>query len=133
MKSQSNYPLNEKIPLEHTLATRVSSEELSDIRAAAMSRGVTNSQWLRSAAMAYLNRDGAFQSTPLESVVLAEVMCLRMILLNLFANLGLPTATLHFVMRNANLVKHSEVARVLRETKWDSDSSTHARGVQETS
>jgi hypothetical protein len=72
------------------------------------------------------------QSTPLESMVLAEVMCLRMILLNLFANLGLPTATLHFVMRNANSVKHSEVARVLRETKEDLDSSTHARGTQET-
>jgi hypothetical protein len=132
MKSQSNYPLNEKIPLEHTIATRVSSEELTDIRASASACGVTSSHWLRSAAIAYLNREGSSRTTPLESVVLAEVLCLRMILLNLFANLGLPTATLHFVMRNANSVKHSEVARVLRETKGDLDSSTHARGTQET-
>jgi hypothetical protein len=56
-------------------------------------------------------------------------MCLRMILLNLFANLGVPTATLHFVMRNANSVKESEVARVLSETKGNLDPSTHACGT----
>jgi hypothetical protein len=124
MKPQSNCPLNGKTPLEHTVATRVTFEELSDIRAAASACGVSSSHWLRSAALAHLNLDGASHRTPLESAVLAEVMCLRTILVNLVAQpgYGLPTSTVNFVIAHAESVKHSEVAKLLARSKGGLDS-----------
>jgi hypothetical protein len=119
MKTPSNYPLNVKATLEHTLATRVSFEELSDIHAAASASGVTGSHWLREAAIAHLGRGRASKLPPLESTILAEIMALRLIVLNLYphAIAGLSLTTLHTLMAYAESNKHLEVAKLLADIK----------------
>jgi hypothetical protein len=125
MKPHMDKPLTVKTPLEHTLATRVTSEELSDIRAAAFACGVTTSHWLRNAAIACLQRNDGSQHAPLESTILAEIMGLRLVVLNLFPHAipGLSLANLHSVMAHAESGKHLEVARLLSRTRDEPDSS----------
>jgi hypothetical protein len=74
MKPHADKSLKVKTLLELTLATRVTSEELHDIRAAAFACGVTASHWLRDAAVACLKRNDGSQHAPLESTILAEIM-----------------------------------------------------------
>jgi hypothetical protein len=107
------------------MATRLSSEELSAICSAASASGVTSSHWLRSAALNQLNRERASHCNPLDSVVLAEVMCLRTILLNLVAqpHFGLPTATVHHVIAYAESAKYAEVAKLLTRSNGELNSS----------
>jgi hypothetical protein len=125
MKPRSNCPLNVKAQLQHPVATRVTSEELSDIHAAAFACGVTTSQWLRNAAIACLKRNDGSQHAPLESTILAEIMGLRLVVLNLFPHAipGLSLANLHSVMAHAESGKHLEVARLFSRTKDGPDSS----------
>jgi len=125
MKPHLDKSLKVKTPLEHTLATRVTFEELYDIRTAAFACGVTTSHWLRDAAIAFLKRNDGSQHAPLEPTILAEIMGLRLVVLNLYPHAipGLSLANLHSVMAHAESVKHLEVARLLSRIKDDSDSS----------
>ena len=66
-----------------TLATRVSVGEMRAIEADAAARGITRSNWLRNAAVAYLNGFSLTTRVSLESTLLEEVMALRLVVLNI--------------------------------------------------
>jgi hypothetical protein len=104
-------------PLE-ALATRLSSSEMQAVEAAAEARGITRSQWLRSAAVAYLNRSSEVHPPAIESTILTEVMGLRLLVLNLFpaATPGLALETLRQIMIYAETAKHIEAAKVVHRS-----------------
>lgn len=69
-------------PRSRSIATRVTDAEFADIEAAASSAGKKVAEWLRDAAL------GAIQSPEKEetdAVLLAEIMGMRSLMLNLFA------------------------------------------------
>jgi hypothetical protein len=105
------------LPLE-TLATRLSFSEMRAIEAAAEAGGITRSQWLRSAAVAYLNQSSEAHPRSIELTVLTEVMGLRLLVLNLFpaATPGLALETLRQIMIYAETAKHIEAAKVVHRS-----------------
>jgi len=90
--------------------------EIRAVAADAAAAGITRSLWLRNAAMAYLGQSDPIRHSSLEPTVLAEIMSLRLVLLNLFAasTPGLALETVHHIMNFAELNKHAEAAKVLR-------------------
>lgn len=101
-----------------TLATRLSSAEMRTVEAAAEATGITRSEWLRDAALAYLNRPSQTPSISFESTLLAEIMGLRSLVLNLFpaAIPGFAVGSVRQIMAYADSVKHGEAAKILRHS-----------------
>jgi hypothetical protein len=65
-----------------SIATRVSEAELNEIEAAASKTGKKVSEWLRDTALAHVR---APQKEQTDTVLLAEMMGMRDLMLNLFA------------------------------------------------
>jgi hypothetical protein len=126
MRLQSENSVRSPTSRDYTLATRVTSKELRDIGAAAFARGVTNSHWLRNAAIAYLKQDDTPVRASLELTILTEIMALRLVVLNLYPHAipGLSLASLHSLMAYADSSKHLEVVKLLARTKEGSVSRT---------
>lgn len=99
------------------LATRLSETEMRAVDAAAGTDGLNRSEWLRNAAIAYLHHADQPFKIALDSIVLAELMGMRLLILNLFAatNSGLPLLSLQQIMAHADSAKHVEAARVCAE------------------
>jgi hypothetical protein len=108
-----------------TLATRLSSSEMRAVKAAAESAGITRSEWLRNAAVAHVDQSNGVSPHSLESTVLAEIMGLRLLVLNLFpaAIPGFAHQSLYQIMAYAESAKHREAAKVLRTSTSVSDPS----------
>jgi short subunit dehydrogenase-like uncharacterized protein len=102
-----------------TLATRVSVGEMRAIETDAAERGITRSNWLRNAAVAYLNGSNPTTRVSLESTLLKEVMALRLVVLNLFTHAisGLSIETVKQIMAHADSAKHAQAAEVLRRAR----------------
>jgi len=65
-----------------SIATRLTEAELGEIEAAASKAGKKVSEWLRDTALASVR---APQEEPTDSVLLAEIIAMRNLMLNLFA------------------------------------------------
>jgi hypothetical protein len=104
-----------------TLASRMTAEELLAVKAAAKNGGISCSEWLRAAALAYLQEPNKTSDTPIESIILKELMGLRFLLVNLYAGAtpGVALQTVHQIMAHADGAKH-EAAEVVRRQalKW---------------
>ena len=115
-----------------TVAARLSFVEAKAVEGAAKALGMSRSQWLRRAALAQLNQLTQGPDTSLQTILVAEVRGLRMAIADLFANarLGIPTATVSYIMAHADSVKYVEAARVLGSGNPDLPISTSlpARG-----
>jgi hypothetical protein len=105
-----------KVLYSETLATRLSAAEMRAVEAAALTCGISRSQWLRDAALAHLQQSGHTSRISSESVVLSELMALRLLILNLFpaAIPGLPLESIRQIMAYADSRKHVEAAKSVR-------------------
>jgi hypothetical protein len=116
MNLQSIAPAESNVLRVETLATRITSEEMRAVKTAARNSGSSCSEWLREAALAYLQEPiETSDNTPIEVAILKEIMGLRFLMVNLFdgANPGVALQTVHQLMAHADAVKHeaAEVAR----------------------
>ena len=105
-----------KVLRVETLATRLTVAEMQAVEAAAAAEGISRSDWLRNAAVANLRQMEQAPGTPLESTILAELLGLRLVILNLFplAIPGLAIESVRQIMAFADSAKHGEAAKVLR-------------------
>lgn len=109
--------ISPKVLRGEILATRLSETEMRAVDAAAGRDGLNRSEWLRNAAIAHLHQADQPSRIALDSIVLAELMGMRLLILNLFAatNPGLPLVSLRQVMAHADSAKNVEAARVCAE------------------
>jgi hypothetical protein len=63
-----------------TLATRLSTAEMCAVEAAAAAAGIRRSEWLREAVLAHLDHRVQPSKLSSESVLLAEIMGLRLMM-----------------------------------------------------
>ena len=121
MHTQSITPVGSNDLQGTTLTTRLTAAEVRAVAAAAAAAGITRSLWLRNAALSYLSQSDPTRHSPIESAVLAEIMSLRLVLLNLFAAAtpGLALQTVRQIMNFAESTKHAEAAKVLRRLAED--------------
>jgi hypothetical protein len=117
MSSQSTICTESNVLRVETLATRMTSKEMLAVKAAARNSGSSCSEWLRGAALAYLQQPHQKSTTPIEVTILEEVVGLRFLMLNLFAGAtpGLALQTVRQIMAHADSAKH-EAAEVLRRS-----------------
>jgi hypothetical protein len=123
MNLQSIAPAESNVLRVETLATRITSEEMRAVKTAARNSGSSCSEWLREAALAYLQEPiEPSDNTPIEVAILKEIMGLRFLMVNLFAgaNPGVALQTVHQLMAHADAVKH-EAAEVARRQVSKSD------------
>ena len=78
--------------------------------------GITRSAWLRQAVQQSLAQPSPSSATPVVSILLAELLALRQIVGDLFANaaVGLPVSTVVQIMQNADAKKKSRAEALLR-------------------
>jgi hypothetical protein len=115
MNSKSIAPSESNLLRVETLATRMTSEEMRAVKAAARDSASSSSEWLREAALAHLRRPNKTFDTSIEMIILEEIMGFRLLMANLFAgaNPGVALQTIYQLMANADSVKH-EAAEVVR-------------------
>jgi len=101
-----------------SIATRLSPVEIAAVAAAANRLGITRSDWLRQAVQQSLAQPSPSSATPVESLLLAELLALRQIVGDLFANaaVGLPASTVVQIMQNADAKKGRLTEALLRDT-----------------
>jgi len=97
------------------IATRLSATEMTAVDAAAKAAGLNRSGWLRQAALAWLSGPAPSTDTAGMTVVLGEVLALRMIVLNLLpaAHAGLTHAQVLHIMAYADTAKQKEAVAML--------------------
>jgi hypothetical protein len=117
MNLQSITPAESNVLRVETLATRVTSEEMRAVKAAARHSGSSCSEWLREAALAYLQQPHEKSTAPIELTILEEIMGVRFLLLNLFAGAtpGLALQTVRQIMTHADKSKQ-EAAEIVRRS-----------------
>lgn len=115
MNPQSKTSTKSNVLRVETLATRITSVEMRALRKAATESGLSCSEWLREAALAYLQETDQKSTTPIEMTILEEIMGFRLLMVNLFAGVtpGVALQTVHHLMAHANSVKH-EAAEAVR-------------------
>ena len=96
-----------------TLATRLNDAEVRAVEVAAEAGGITRSQWLRDTVVARLRQT---DQAPRVTLELAEILALRLLILNMFAAAvpGFALTSLRQIMAYADSAKHAEVAKLLR-------------------
>jgi hypothetical protein len=99
-----------------TLATRLNDAEIRAVEVAAEAGGITRSQWLRDTVVARLRQTDQAPRVTLELPILAEILALRLLILNMFAAAvpGVALTSLRQIMAYADSAKHAEVAKLLR-------------------
>jgi hypothetical protein len=99
-----------------TLATRMNNAEMQAVEAAAKAVGMTRSEWLRETVVARLQQTDQAAPATLERSLLAEILALRLLILNMFAAAvpGFALTSLRQIMAYADSAKHAEVAKLLR-------------------
>ena len=107
-----------------SIATRLSPVEIAAVAAAANRLGITRSDWLRQAVQQSLAQPSPSSATPGVSLLLAELLALRQIVGDLFANaaVGLPAYRVIEIMQIADAKKGS-VAETLLRTLCDPEPS----------
>jgi hypothetical protein len=119
MNLQSITPAESNVLRVETLATRITSEEMRAVKTAARNSGSSCSEWLREAALAYLQEPiETSNNTPIKVTILEEVMGLRLLMVNLFAGAtpGLALQNVHQIIEYADSAKYNEAAKVMRRS-----------------
>jgi hypothetical protein len=116
MNSQSMTSSGSDLLRIETLSTRLNLSEMRAVEAAAEVGGITRSEWLRDAALAYLRHPHQKSTTPIDVKILEEVMGLRFLMVNLFAGVNprMALQTVHQLMAHADSVKYNAAAKVVR-------------------
>ena len=97
-----------------SIATRLTDTEFSEIEYAAASAGKKVAEWLREAALAQARVTGEEKTT--DTVLLAEVMALRSLIVNLFAVASkgpLSDETLRRISTYAHAIKDQKAEEML--------------------
>ena len=99
-----------------SIATRLSPAEMAEVANDAKRLGITRSAWLRQVVQQSLAQPSPSSATPVVSILLAELLALRQIVGDLFANaaVGLPASTVVQIMQNADAKKKSRAEALLR-------------------
>jgi hypothetical protein len=119
MPPQSITPAESNILRIETMATRITSEEMQAVKTAARNSGSSCSEWLREAALAFLQEPiETSDNTPIEVTILQEMMRLRLLMVNLFAGAlpGLALQNVYQIMEYADSAKYNEAAKVMRRS-----------------
>jgi len=96
-----------------SIATRLTEAELGEIEAAAFKAGKKVSEWLRDTALASVR---ASQQEQTDSVLLAEIIGMRDLMLNLFAQASkgpLSTEDMHKISAYADSIKEQKARQIL--------------------
>jgi hypothetical protein len=117
MTPQSITPTESNVLRVETVATRMTFEETLAVKAAAKHGGTSCSEWLRAAALAYLQESNKTSDTPIESSILEELMGLRFLLINLYAGAtpGVTLQNVRQIMAHADEAKHEAAEAVRRQ------------------
>jgi len=97
-----------------SIATRLTDAEFAEIESAAGSAGKKVAEWLREAALAQARIAG--EEKPTDTVLLAEVMALRSLIVNLFAVASkgpLSDETLRKIAAYADAIKDQKAEELL--------------------
>jgi uncharacterized protein (DUF1778 family) len=97
-----------------SIATRLTDTEYAEIESAAASAGKKVAEWLREAALAQARTAG--EEKPTDSVLLAELMALRSLIVNLFAVASkgpLSDETLRKISTYADAIKDQKAEELL--------------------
>jgi uncharacterized protein (DUF1778 family) len=97
-----------------SIATRLTDAEFAEIESAASSAGKKIAEWLREAALAQARATGEEKIT--DTVLLAEVMALRSLIVNLFAVASkgpLSDETLRRISTYADAIKDQKAVELL--------------------
>ena len=97
-----------------SIATRLTDAEFAEIEYAASSAGKKVAEWLREAALAQARTTGEEKTT--DTVLLAEVMALRSLIVNLFAVASkgpLSDETLRRISTYADAIKNQKAVELL--------------------
>ena len=96
-----------------SIATRLTEAELGDIEAAASKAGKKVSEWLRDAALTSARSP---QEEPTDAVLLAEIIGIRDLMLNLFAQASkgpLSTEDMRKISAYADSIKEQKASQIL--------------------
>lgn len=96
-----------------SIATRLTEVELGEIEAAASKAGKKVSEWLRDAALASARSP---QQQPTDAVLLAEIIGMRDLMLNLFAQASkgpLSTEDMRKISAYADSIKEQKASQIL--------------------
>jgi hypothetical protein len=96
-----------------SIATRLTEAELGEIEAAAFKAGKKVSEWLRDTALASVR---APQKEPTDTVLLAEIIGTRDLMLNLFAQASkgpLSTEDMRKISAYADSIKEQKASQIL--------------------
>jgi hypothetical protein len=96
-----------------SIATRLTEAELGEIEVAAFKAGKKISEWLRDTALASVR---APQEEPTDTVLLAEIMGMRDLMLNLFAQASkgpLSTEDMRKMSAYADSIKEQKASQIL--------------------
>jgi uncharacterized protein (DUF1778 family) len=112
-------PLTSAVPTSESnrtksIATRLTDAEFADVEYAASSAGKKVAEWLREAALAQARTTGEEKTT--DTVLLAEVMALRSLIVNLFAVASkgpLSDETLRKIVAYAEAIKDQKAEELL--------------------
>jgi uncharacterized protein (DUF1778 family) len=97
-----------------SIATRLTDAEFAEVEYAASSAGKKVAEWLREAALAQARTTGAEKTT--DTVLLAEVLALRSLIVNLFAVASkgpLSDETLRRISTYADAIKDQKAEELL--------------------
>ncbi len=100
-----------------SIATRVNEAELSEIEAAASKAGKRVSEWLRDTALTHVR---APQEAQRDTVLLAEIMGMRDLMLNLFAQASkgpLSTEDMRKISAYADSIKEQKAREFLSQRR----------------
>ena len=104
-----------------SIATRLTDAEFADVEYAASSVGKKVAEWLREAALAQARTTGEEKTT--DTVLLAEVMALRSLIVNLFAVASkgpLSDETLRKIVAYAEAIKDQKAEELLARKRSQS-------------
>ena len=97
-----------------SIATRLTDAEFAEIESTATSAGKKVAEWLREAALAQARTAG--EEKPIDTVLLAELMALRSLIVNLFAVASkgpLSDETLRRISTYADAIKDQKAEELL--------------------
>lgn len=99
-----------------TLATRLPWAEMRAVEEAAKAAGKTNSEWLRDAAIAHLNRPVRTKKPTPDPTLLAEILGLRSMLVNLLAAAApeLSKDAVQKIVTHADSIKQGKADEIVR-------------------
>jgi len=104
-----------------SIATRLTDAEFAEIESAASSAGKKVAEWLREAALAQARATGKEKTT--DTVLLAELMALRSLIVNLFAVASkgpLSDETLRRIAAYADAIKDQKAEELLARKRSQS-------------